>query len=81
MNVPTQTEVFSKHPQRKTQKVQIKEHLLKFKKITTIQAFSKYQITRISEYIRILREEGLEIKTIWTEKNGKRFGIYTLKED
>ena len=31
MNVPTQTEVFSKHPQRKTQKVQIKEHLLKLK--------------------------------------------------
>jgi hypothetical protein len=81
MTVPTKQEVFSKHPQNKTQKAQIKEHLLEHKTLTTWEAFTEYHITRISEYIRLLREEGLKISTEWTESNGKRFGIYTLKED
>lgn len=82
VNIPTQTEVFAKHPQRKTQLVKIKEHLLKYGKITTWEAFTKYHITRLSQYIMILRnDEGYEIDMEWTSNNNKRYGIYTLKQD
>jgi hypothetical protein len=81
VNIPTQTEVFAKHPQRKTQLVQIKEHLLKYGKITTWDAFTKYHITRLSQYIMMLRKEGFEIDMEWATNNKKRYGIYTLKQD
>lgn len=77
---PNQTEVFSKHPQRKTQLTQIKEHLLKFGHITTMEAFKKYNITRISQYIMLLRDEGFEIDTEWKNENKKRYGVYNLKK-
>ena len=68
----------------KTNKQRYLEHLTKYKKITTWEAYSKYGITRISEYIRQLRKEDYNIETIWTEAKNRygdkvRFGIYTLK--
>ena len=79
--VHTQTEVFAKHPQRKTQLVKIKEHLLKYGKITTWEAFTKYHITRLSQYIMLLRNDGFEIDMEWKNNNNKRYGLYTLKQD
>ena len=78
--IPTQKEVLESHPQGKTQKELIKNFIEKNKSITTMEAFTKYQITRLSEYIRQLRNDGLNISTIWTKSNGKRYGIYTLNE-
>lgn len=78
---PTKTEVLSSHPQKKNQVTKIKNHLLEHGKITSWEAIMKYRITRLSEYIRQLREEGLVIETIWQKENNKRFGIYTLKQD
>lgn len=80
--VPTQTEVFAKHPQRKTQLQKIKEHLLKHGNITTWEAFTKYHITRLSQYIMILRnDEDFDIDMEWVTNNNKRYGIYTLNQN
>jgi len=63
-----------------TQLESIKRHLKRHKKITTWDAIVNYRITRLSEYIRVLREDyDWSIQSVWTEKNDKRFVIYKLK--
>lgn len=53
-----------------TQEEMVLNHLKGHGTITSMEAFSKYKITRISEYIRQLRE-----------KDGKRrYEVYTLHE-
>lgn len=61
-----------------TQLSQVRNHILKRGTITSWDAISHYRITRLSEYIRILREEGMDIKTEWETSNGKRYGRYIL---
>ncbi len=80
MNYPNSKEVLSKHPKKATQLQQIKNHLLTRKKITSWDAIVKYKITRISQYIMLLRNEGLNIDTIWRNENGSRFGEYILND-
>jgi len=55
-----------------TQKEKISNHLKKFKSITTIQAFLKYKITRLSGRIHELRGDGMNIrsKRMEDKKNG-----------
>lgn len=70
----------------KTMKKRILEHLEKYGKITTWEAYSKYGCTRISEYIRQLRKDNYNIETVWTESKNRygdkvRYGIYTLIKD
>lgn len=56
-------------PKRKTQKQMVKDHLVNFGKITTWEAFQYYGITRLSQYIYLLRQDGETItnKTIETK--------------
>jgi hypothetical protein len=63
-----------------SQKEKIKKHLLK-KSITTIEAFEKYKITRLSAHIHILRKEGLIIegKRMENKKEGTWWFKYTYK--
>lgn len=66
-----------------TQKQTILKHLKQHKSITTMTAFSKYGITRLSEYIRVLRSEGLNIPEVDWKVNpntGNRYGTYRLKK-
>ena len=76
--IPTVTEVLEEHPQGETQLEMIEKHLLKHKKITSWEAITEYKITRISQYIMILRNKGFKIETVWEKENGKRFGVYNL---
>jgi hypothetical protein len=55
-------------------------HLIEHGNITTIEAFSKYKITRAAEYIRQLRSEGKQIISKWvTGRSGKRYVEYSLE--
>ena len=59
----------------KTQKEKIKEHLLDHGKITSMQAFRKYHITRLSARIYDLRQDGMNIDNRHISKkkrNGER---------
>lgn len=67
----------------KTMKNIILEHLVKYGTITSWESFQNYGCTRISEYIRQLREDNHHIVTIWTESKNRygakvRYGIYKL---
>ncbi len=54
---------------KKSQKQVVLDHLLEHGTITSWDAIQKYRITRLSEYIRSLRQEdGLNIESI-PEKN------------
>lgn len=67
-----------------TQYDQVKDHLFKHGSITTFDAIQEYLITRLSEYIRLLRNDGYGIKTTWKNKRTpegkfiKRWALYTL---
>ena len=63
-----------------TQIKHIRSHLKIYGTITTWEAIEQYHCTRLSEYIRVLRGEGMDIQSNWKEHNGKRFVEYSLVE-
>ena len=65
----------------KTQLQKIQDHLKIYGSINTMEAFSWYRITRLSEYIRILRHDfSWDIPDEWIKpKSGNRYKIYKLK--
>ena len=63
-----------------SQKEQVLNHLKVYGRITSWEAIEKYHITRLSEYIRSLRnDDGINIPDEWKENNGKRFKEYRLE--
>lgn len=65
---------------RKTQKAQVLAHMHKHGFITTFIAFDRYRITRLSERIRELEEDGHHINKPRTTRNGKTYSVYSLVE-
>ncbi len=65
----------------KTQLQQIKGQLLVDKEVTSWRMINLFRITRLAEYIRILRAEGWNIKSerIYP-KNSNWYVKYTLKD-
>ena len=63
------------------QKQTIRKHLEQYGTLTGAKAFTKYNVYRLSEYIRRLRADGMEISTIMeTDKNtGKEYGVYVYQ--
>ena len=62
-----------------TQLNQVKKHLRKYRSITSWEAIRRYRITRLSEYIRILRHDyGACIVSEWQYKNDKKWVKYKL---
>ena len=65
-----------------TQEEKILKHLKENGSITTMTAFRRYGITRLSGRIYDLREQGYEIDMVWeTSPNGARYGRYILREE
>ncbi|MBO6272870.1 DNA-binding protein [bacterium] len=63
----------------KTQGNVVLEHLKKYGHITSMEAITKYRITRLASVIFRLRKLGYNIDTI--EKNGKNgYGAYTYAD-
>jgi Fe2+ or Zn2+ uptake regulation protein len=63
-----------------TNKQILKNYLKKYKKIDPSTAFNALNIYRLSEYVRQLRAEGMDIKTIMMKNKitGKIYGKYVL---
>jgi Helix-turn-helix domain len=62
----------------KTQKEQIKKHLLSKKSITPIQALNKFGCLRLAAVIYKLKDEGFKILTEMQYKGKKQFAKYRL---
>ena len=62
----------------KTQKEQIKKHLLSKKSITPLQALNKFGCFRLAAVIYRLKEEGLKIATEIEHKGKKQFARYVI---
>lgn len=61
-------------------------HLLKYGKITSMEAFEKYGITRLSSVIFELRHKGYPIETTMVSgfnryNNPVRYGVYSIPRD
>ena len=54
-------------------------HLKKYGSITSMEAFSRYTITRLAAVVFVLRKEH-EIETVMRYRNGKQYAEYYLKE-
>lgn len=80
---PTKEQIKNTKKTKKTQEDIVLAHLQRFGKrgITSMEAFSKYHITRLSAKIFNLRHSGYNIITIReTDKNGNSYGRYVLRE-
>lgn len=55
------------------------KHLKKYGSITSMEAFSRYTITRLAAVVFVLRKEH-EIETVMRYRNGKQYAEYYLKE-
>jgi hypothetical protein len=62
----------------KTQKEQIKKHLLSRKSITPIQALNKFGCLRLAAVIYKLKNEGLKIMTEIEYNKKKQYAKYKL---
>jgi biotin operon repressor len=62
-----------------TQKELIRRHLIR-QPISPLEALEKYGCFRLAARIAELREDGLDIETVHTKKNGKHFATYRLWE-
>ena len=68
--------------ENRTQLAKIRTHLNVKGSITSWDAIMYYRITRLSEYIRILRVEGMDIDMERVHpENSNWYGLYTLKEN
>jgi hypothetical protein len=61
-----------------TQKHAVYEHLCRHGKLTPLQALEKFGSLRLAARIRDLRDEGINIQTVWIKRDGKRFAEYRL---
>lgn len=66
--------------QKLTQKQEVLKHLRERGSITTLIAFQKYQLCRLSERIRELEADGYIINRGRIHKNGKYYTAYSLIE-
>lgn len=64
----------------------ISYHFLTYRKITSMEAFQKYGITRLSSIVRELRLKGYPIETTMVEgvnryNNKVRYGVYSIPQN
>lgn len=59
----------------------IKRHLLKGYSISTMEAISRYSITRLSEHIFRLIKAGFKVDSEWLGKGQEKYKTYFIKEE
>lgn len=64
-----------------SQKNKVLAHLKMYGEITTMEAFEKYKITRLSELIRLLRKEHTIVTVMVRRKGENPYGRYILKDE
>jgi len=72
-----QTDIYFQSQPGKDVMSQVLDHLQK-KTLTTWEAITLYNCTRLSAYIHILKDRGHNITSTWKHHNGKRFTEYKL---
>lgn len=65
--------------EKETKIRKVKEHLLKYGKITGLEALKFYDLYRLSDVILKLRRQGMNITTI--QKDGNGYATYWLERD
>lgn len=65
----------------KTQNSQVLQHLQRYGSITSIEAISKYMITRLSACIYTLRNDGYVIDSNWESNNNKSWVKYIFDKE
>lgn len=75
-----QTDLFyqAEKAEGKSTMSQILRHLQQ-KSLSTWEAITLYNCTRLAAYVHILRDRGHDITSAWKNHNGKRFKVYELK--
>lgn len=66
---------------KKTQLQIIRAHLKRYGSITNWEAINKYRITRLSEYIRVLRHDDkmkISCDIVVNKKTKTHYGVYKL---
>lgn len=66
------------YTKRKNVLPRLKVWLLQGNSITHLQALKLFKTTRLAEYIRILRREGMKIETVLESSRGSVYGVYRL---
>ena len=57
---------------------EIRHYLLKHGSISSWTAIQEFRVTRLSQYILLLRNEGYEIESVWEHNETRRWVNYKL---
>jgi len=60
------------------QLTQVREHLVKHGSLTSWDAIQTYRLTRLSQYILLLRQYGYQIDSVWEHNDTRRWVKYIL---
>ena len=61
-----------------SQEIKVLNHIKRYKKISSMQAFSKYNITRLAAIVYNLRAKGYAIKTDIVNKANSSYAVYSM---
>jgi hypothetical protein len=61
-----------------SQEIKVLKHIKRYKKISSMQAFSKYNITRLAAVVYNLRAKGYAIKTDIVNKANSSYAVYSM---
>ena len=61
-----------------SQEIKVLNHIKRHKKISSMQAFSKYNITRLAAVVYNLRAKGYAIKTDIVTKANSSYAVYSM---
>jgi hypothetical protein len=61
-----------------SQEIKVLNHIKRYKKISSMQAFSKYNITRLAAIVYNLRAKGYAIKTDIVTNAKSTYAVYSM---
>ena len=61
-----------------SQEIKVLNHIKRYKKISSMQAFSKYNITRLAAIVYNLRAKGYLIKTNTVTSDKSTYAVYSM---
>jgi hypothetical protein len=61
-----------------SQEIKVLNHIKRYKKISSMQAFSKYNITRLAAIVYNLRAKGYAIKTDIVTNAKSKYAVYSM---
>lgn len=62
----------------KPQTASVYKHLCRHGKLTALEALNKLGTLRLAARVQELRDDGINVRTVLIQRNGKRFAEYRL---